>query len=476
MDKNLNELMGNYARAMGTQNWNDVMVWATEILKIDDKLAHVWGNRAVALSNLGFPLDAVLNVDRALALEQEAKHLSNKGCYYWDMGDDNKALTYLHEAADMEPLAQTYLTIGNIHKTRGDLTRATKEYRQCVALEPNYADGHMVLGMALLKQGNLQEGWKEYEWRWKTSQLPERKLKCPQWKGQDLTGKTILVYGEQGLGDIVQFSRYARQLANLFPRAKVIIEGRPQLKRLLATMPDIYAVINAGDKLPELDYAIPMITLAGMLTASINFIRADDRQFFLHPTDVENWSERVKELPEGLKVGVCWSGMLRSDHPSAAAVDRLRSTELATFAPLARIPGITWISLQKGAPAEQIKEPPKGMVIADMTNDLVDFYDTACLMANCDLVISVDTAVLHVAASVGVPTWLLSRWDGCWRWFGDKREDSPWYPTLRQFSQPALHDWPNLMSRVAMELKDFIRQSKLDLTNDLSYLPDHSEP
>lgn len=461
MEKSYQEALGLYAKAMASQNWNDVALWTTELLKYDDGTAHIWGNRAIAMSHLGHPLDAILNVDRAIAISPTAPHYSNKGAFYWDMDDKKKALHWLHEAINIEPLSQTYMTRGNIYKNTGYLTKAIVDYRRCIEIDPNYADGHLVLGMALLKAGYLEEGWKEYEWRWKTSQTPPRNLKCPQWNGEDLTNKTILVYGEQGLGDVIQFARYASQLANLFPRAKVIVEGRPALKRLLNGLPDIYSVVNIGDSLPELDYGIAMLTLAGKLTASVNFIRSEQRQFCLNPNDVSNWGNRVRELPEGLKVGVCWAGMSRTDSPEADAIDQLRSTSLEMFAPLAKIKGITWVSLQKGPPSTQVQTPPTGMVIADMTEDMIDFYETACVIANLDLVISVDTAVLHVAASVGTPTWLLSRWDGCWRWFGDDRKDSPWYPSLRQFSQPAKHDWPNLMKEVAAELAAFIKDKTL---------------
>jgi hypothetical protein len=461
------EMMDHYTRAIDTQNWNDVITWCNELIKYNEKFTHVWSNRGMALHKLGQPIDAILSYNRALTLENSAITYSNLGAAYWEMEKAEEALKCLHEAISLEPLAQTYLTLGNIHKHQGHLKKAISSYRKCTELDPNYADGHLVLGMALLKDGQYKEGWTEYEWRWKTDQCPARKLKCPQWAGEDLTNKVILVYGEQGLGDVLQFSRYARVLHNQFPRAKIIVEGRPQLKRLLSTMPEAYTVINCGDKLPHLDYAIPMLTLAGMLTPTPNLIPESDREYFPHHSDVEAWADRFAKLPKGPKVGICWSGLARENHPGAMAIDHLRSTNLSTFAPLANVQGIVFVSLQKGRPTSEIKtHRPQPMTIADFDEDLFDFYDTACCMENCDLIITVDTAVAHAAASIGRPTWLLSRWDGCWRWFKD-RTDSPWYPTMRIFSQPKPHDWEGMMEEVAVELVKFISeldQPELDLT------------
>jgi tetratricopeptide (TPR) repeat protein len=450
----------NFLRALHTSNWNDVVFWATELLKVKEDEAMVWANRGVALSKMGFYLDAILNYDRAILLENSAISHSNKGAAYWDMYNNKKARESLYRAIEIEPLAQTYMTLGNVYKYEGALSTAIGHYRSSVATDPEYADGHLVLGMALLKAQQFEEGWKEYEWRWKSDQLPPRKLKCPTWSGENLNGKTILVYGEQGLGDMIQFARYAARLAAKYPKAKVIIEGRPPIKRLLETIPEIYAVINAGEKLPALDYGISMISLAAMFTPNIDAIIADKqsipaREFFPKQSDSQAWANRFTELPPGLKVGVCWAGMSRDSMPSAAAIDALRSTTLEQFAPLAKIPGIIWVSLQKGPPSAQVKTPPVGMQIADYTEELYDFYDTACVMENCDLIITVDTAVVHAAASLGKPTWMLSRWDGCWRWFGD-RSDSPWYPTLRQFVQHGPREWGGVMEDVAKELAKLI--------------------
>lgn len=475
--KSYEELKELFVMAYHNQKWSEAIIWSTQLLQrfestlqAEGSLSRIWDNRGICIQQMGHYLDAILNFDKALELEtnkdMRARIYCNRGAAYYDMGNVVKAKGSLFQSIEIEELPQALLTLGNAYKYEGDLKKALPYYRRCVTVDPEYVDGHLVYGTALLLSGQLKEGWKEYDWRWKSTQMSERKLKCPQWNGEDLTNKTILVYGEQGLGDIIQFARYANILANRYPRAKVIVEGRPPLKRLLETMPDIYAVINIGEKIPELDYGVPVITLGALLTPTIEDIPVRDREFYLNYHDIDAWTEKFKELPEGLRIGVCWSGLSRRTQPQAAAVDAIRSTELKTLAPLAKIPGIIWVSLQHGTPAEQIRTPPAGMRIADFVEDMYDFYETCCVIENCDLVISVDTSVVHAAASLGKPTWLLSRWDGCWRWFGT-REDSPWYPSLRQFTQPAPGDWDGMLQKVAVELDKFVKSKntpELDLT------------
>lgn len=459
--KRLEELQGLYAQAMATRNWNDVAIHSTEILLIDPTLAWLWSDRGVALQRLGHPLDAILNYDKALSLQASANAYNNKGSAYQELQKIDEALECFHKSLEINPeIAQTHMNIGHVHKWVGKNDLAIQAYRKCTELDPNYADGHLALAMLLLKTGQLEEGWKEYEWRWRTDQLPPRGLKSPQWDGkQDLTNKTILVYAEQGLGDIIQFGRYLRVLGNRHPRCKIIVEARQPVKRLLETVTEVYAVINYGEKVPLVDYVIPMMTLGALFTPHMHEIPAYECEYLLNYDDVETWGRRFAILPEGVKVGICWAGMSRMNNPVAAKIDEIRSASLDQLRSLAKVEDVMWISLQKGPPAEQIKAPIPGMKIADFTEDMYDFYETCCAIQHCDLVIAVDTAVCHAAASIGKPTWMLDRWDGCWRWFGD-REDSPWYPSLRKFNQTAPFDWSGILFKMEEELVKFVAEHK----------------
>jgi hypothetical protein len=211
------------------------------------------------------------------------------------------------------------------------------------------------------------------------------------------------------------------------------------------------------------DYAIAMISLAAQLTPTVESIPSLYREFFIKPDDANVWKSKFSDVPAKhkghLKVGLCWAGMARITNPTALKVDTMRSLALEDFADSALVPDILWVSLQKGPPAEQLKKPPNNMHIADFTEDMYDFYETCCAIEQCDLVISVDTAVCHAAASLGKSTWMLSRWDGCWRWLHD-REDTPWYPSMRIFTQDAPYDWRGVLKKLANELAIEVKRYK----------------
>jgi hypothetical protein len=264
------------------------------------------------------------------------------------------------------------------------------------------------------------------------------------------------VFSEQGLGDGIQFMRYAAMVKQR-TGAKVILEVNFPLHRLAKkSFAGVDDVICMGEPMPHVDYAISMMSLPMILGTNTApdipwvgpYLKADI-------TAQANWARRLTILPtNNLRVGLCWSGMSRENQPEAKAVDARRSVNLAQMAELAKVPGITWVSLQKGPPVEQAKTPPDGMTLGIFTHQLDDLYETAALIENLDLVITVDTAVAHLSAALGVPTWMLSRYDGCWRWGTNDQKTSPWYPDMRIFRQPTWGDWDGVMKDVAEELEE----------------------
>jgi hypothetical protein len=325
---------------------------------------------------------------------------------------------------------------------------------RALALRPDDAATHKNHGWTLLKLGDLAAGFRDYEWRWRIPGFPVRMPDFPQplWDGAALTGRTILLHAEQGLGDTLQFIRYA-PLVRRRGAARVLLACPRELVRLLGGMPDLDQVLGPNDPLPAFDCHAPLLSLPRLFGTTLETVPATVPYLAPPPGLAEAWAARLPPAEEGrLRVGLVWAGNPRRHQPEWTAIDRRRSLALARLAPLAAIPGIQWLSLQKDRPPEpSIMTGPSGLAPFDVMDRVADLADTAALIAGLDLVIGVDTAVVHLAGAMARPVWLLSRFDGCWRWLHD-RDDSPWYPTLRLFRQPGPGDWDSVIAAVTAAL------------------------
>jgi tetratricopeptide (TPR) repeat protein len=434
-----------------------------QCLVVNPREARAWNNRGLYLLQLGHPFDAVLNIDRAIALEPVAEYYNNRGVARADLQLWDDSVADYECALGLKPgFGEALVNMGNIHKAQGRKAPALAAYREAVRHNPEYVDGHLNLSFMELELGNFAAGWKEFEWRWKSSQLVPRGLPLPPWEGLSCKDpeEGLLLYTEQGHGDAIHFMRYAA-LAKERWRGKVYLEVRQPLARLAATMRGIDGVVCYGEALPPRTIACaPVMSCARILDTTVETIPGRVPYVFPSRERIESCQDMIKALPPGLRVGACWAGMSRKSQPACVAIDQRRSTHLNDWAPLAQVRAVSWVSLQKGGDAAaQVRSPPAGMTIADATEDLDDFYDTAAMIAGLDLVISVDTAVAHVAGALGVPTWLLSRYDGCWRWLGNQ-PTSPWYPSMRIFAQPEPGDWRSVMNTVQDELVKLVRASR----------------
>jgi Flp pilus assembly protein TadD len=320
--------------------------------------------------------------------------------------------------------------------------------REALAMRPDYPEARANLSLALLKMGRMEEGFREYESRWAVEAMagPLPALPQPRWSGQKLHGETVLLYAEQGFGDTLQFCRYAPMIAAAGGRV-VLVVPKP-LHRLMTTLDDVAALLHEDDVLPPFDYHCPLLSLPFAFGTSLQTIPAATPYLRADPS---SWANTLDSLP-GLKIGLVWAGKSRTAQPHAAAIDRRRSMRLADMTPLFSVPGCSFVSLQLGPPASQILRQQEGMELHDFTGRLADWADTAGLVAGLDLVIGVDTAVVHLAGALGKPVWMLNRFDSCWRWLSD-RDDSPWYPTLRQFRQTRTGDWAGVIERVRQGLE-----------------------
>jgi tetratricopeptide (TPR) repeat protein len=319
--------------------------------------------------------------------------------------------------------------------------------RLALRLRPDHGEAHNNLALALLASGDFAAGWQEYEWRWQVAPLRalRRDFAQPQWHGAPGAGQTLLVHAEQGYGDTLQFCRLAplaRQRG-----LRVIVEAPRPLLRLLQGLPGIDALVAAGDALPPFDLHVPMLSLPRALGVTLAANPVAMPYLAVAPAAVAAWRARLApDDAAGPRIGLAWAGSPRPDWAIAAGIDRRRSLPPERLAPLLAIPGLQFFSLQKDGPAA-----PADVVLVDPMAEMDDFADTAALVANLDLVITVDTAVAHLAGALGRPVCLLDRFDHCWRWLAG-RSDSPWYPSMRIYRQPAPGDWEPVLTAVAADL------------------------
>ena len=319
-------------------------------------------------------------------------------------------------------------------------------------LAPDDAEVRTNRATALLASGDFARGFAEFEWRWRVPGTLPHGVAGRQWLGESPDGRTILLHDEGGFGDTLQFVRYAPALAAR--GARVVLRVQAPLAGLVRrSMPGIAAVAARGEALPPHDLHCPMVSLPHAFGTRLETVPGDTPYLEPCPLKAAVWRARLDAWTggKGLRVGLAWAGSPRPGMPEIHAMDRRRSMALARLAPLAVVTGVRFVSLQLGAAAETA-HPPPGMDLADPMAAMADFDDTAALVAGLDLVISVDTAVAHLAGALGRPVWVLSRYDACWRWLAGRR-DSPWYPSLRLYRQPNPGDWESLLAEVAGDLQ-----------------------
>ncbi|MBN8927255.1 MAG: hypothetical protein BGO51_05565 [Rhodospirillales bacterium 69-11] len=356
---------------------------------------------------------------------------------------------YLAALGAGAPPAKVLNNLGLLLQEMGRLDEAEATCRAALDQDPDQAEARVNLAMVLLARGALAEGWRAYESRFALATQPGgmRRFLQPQWTGATPPdGRTILLHAEQGFGDTLQFCRYAPLVAAA--GARVVLEVPPALMRLVGTLAGVVEVVMAGDPLPGFDLHCPLMSLPLAFGTTLESIPRAVPYLHPEPAQAEAWRQALGGL-RGRRIGLVWAGSARLDNPHAAALDRRRSVPLETLAPLAALPDVSFVSLQLGPAATQ--PAPAGLHLHDPTAHLRDFADTAAVIAALDAVVSVDSAVAHLGGAMGKPVFLLNRFDTCWRWLHD-RDDSPWYPTLRQFRQPAPHDWATPVGRLTEAL------------------------
>jgi tetratricopeptide (TPR) repeat protein len=430
--------------------FNDALNSYTKVLQINPNHADTYNNMGSILQETGQLDEAVNYYQKALSINPTLfMAYNNLGNALMEKGQFDDAVAHYQKAVGLNPdFAGGYCNLGVALQNKQDINEAVYAYQKAIRLDPDYIDAHWNLSLAFLLSGRFREGWKEYEWRLKKKDhiYYGRKFSHTLWDGvSDISGLTILLHAEQGLGDTIQFIRYAPLVAQR--GARVVVECQKELKALLHNAGGIHYVVAYGEQLPEFDMHCPLLSLPLLFDTTLETIPAGIPYLNAGTLLRESWRAKVQHDNSRQKIGLVWAGNLTNTK------GRYRSCLLETFSPLASIDDTTFYSLQKGEASEQAKTPPKGMKLVDYTEEIHDFSDTAAFMQNLDLIISVDTAAAHLAGAVGRPVWTLLPFNPDWRWMLH-REDSPWYPTMRLFRQPSFGDWESVMAGVAGELKN----------------------
>ena len=361
-----------------------------------------------------------------------------------------EAAAHFSQAAKLWPgNPLVHLNLGTILRDVGELDAARRHFEQAVQLQPDLADAHMGLAWLLLMQGDFSRGWAEYEWRWRCPGFQWPKYSPPLWDGTSLEAKTILLHAEQGLGDTIQFVRYAPLLAQ---RGAVVAVLCPRsLHALVAAVGGVQRVVSDVTALPQFDCWCPLLSLPLRFGTTLETIPGKVPYVTPDAEKTDQWRERLRHDPPGLRIGFCWAGNRTNMN------DENRSIPPKMLEPLNGVANVVFYNLQVPADIELANALPFRVI--DHTSAITDFSDTAALISQLDLVISVDTAVAHLSGAMGKQVWTLLRFAPDFRWLLD-RPDSPWYPTMRLFRKKPLEPWPSLIQEITAALEKWSQERR----------------
>ncbi len=451
------EAMVNLGYALGEQEKFDEAIDCYEraraLAPTIPEIHHNLGNMLREKNRLD---EALASYDQALKLRPDyTKAHINKGIALARCCQVNEAVESLRRGVALQPdFAEAHNSLGTALFAQGRLNEAEAAYARALELNPDYPDTYWNQSLVRLLRGDYERGWQEYEWRWRCKKrVPLPAFSEPRWDGSSLAGQTILLYAEQGLGDTLHFVRYAVQVKERGGR--VILQCQGSIIPLLTRTPGIDGLVAWGAIPPRFDVWLPLMSLPAVFRSTLATIPASIPYVFTDPSRSEQWRLRLAPV-SGFTIGIAWQGSTQH------AWDRHRSTSLAQFAPLAQIPGVQLISLQKntgGAEANQDECPFPLISFGDWLDRDGAFTDTAAIIQNLDLVITVDTAVAHLAGALGRPTWIALHRTPDWRWLLD-RTDTPWYPTVRLFRQRTAGEWSPVFQEIAAQLSDLVARKK----------------
>lgn len=415
--------------------------------------ADAWNNLGIALAGAGDRTEAEAAYRTAIAADRTNPQAhANLGDLLDQTGRRDEAVAAWTRAAAINPrYVKPRHNLAVAMLDRGDLPAAASHAQRVVELEPDHAEAHLTLATVSLLTGDLRAGFERYEWRWQSPRFPDAPraaYTAPLWDGSALGGRTILLHAEQGLGDTLQFVRYAPLVAARGGR--VVLECQPELVPLLRSVSGVERVVARGDAAPDHDCRAPLLSLPRLFRTELETIPATTPYVQPDAARLNQWRSRIHPGAK-LKVGLAWRGA------PGHANDRNRSMPAALLAPLAGVQGVEWYSLQK---RDSLAEPWPAFPVVDLMPETRDFADTAAIVAQLNLVLTVDTAVAHLAGAMGKRVWTLLPYASDWRWM-TKRDDSPWYPSMSLIRQPAPAAWAPVVDRARARVATLVEEHML---------------
>ena len=442
----------------------EALVAYEKALHYNTSSADIYNEYAQLCSDNAQYLRAAELYEHAYRLNPRDQTILSLGNAYNMINDLDKALSWYKRLEAKNPSSPAVLyNIAYTFKKLGRVDEAFPYYRKVLALEPGHAEAHFGLGLSYLITGDFENGFREYEYRWGRDKKTKRSPKSPEWDGCSLLeGKTFLLIAEQGLGDTFQFIRFGQVLREQYGAAHVIAAVQKPLVQLLSLCPYLDKVVAINEPLPVHDYHAHTVSMPYLCKITRETVPTPIPYIFADEKLVEFWHEKLA-ADKNFKIGICWQGNPNYSTQFLRSVVAAKSITLTKLLPLFAVKGVSFYNLQKMTGEEQLKLLPEGTPLIsfgeDFDKDHGRFMDTAAVMKNLDLMITVDTGTAHISAALGVPTWTFIPEPPDWRWML-KCTDTPWYPNMRLFRQPAIGDWETTIALVCHELEALVREQQ----------------
>ncbi|GGA05085.1 tetratricopeptide repeat protein [Okeania sp. KiyG1] len=439
----------------------EAISYLTQAVKLNPNNPEIHSNLGLALKDNQQLETAIKHYQKAIELKPNyAEPYNGLGNTFLELGKFETAIKHYQKAIELKQnYAEPYNGLGNTFLELGRLVKSQQYYQQALKLDKNHANAHFGLAVILLKQGNFIQGFSEYEWRWQKKGFRTRNFSKLLWDGSSFNGKTLLVYTEQGLGDSIQFIRYIYLVKKLGGR--VIVElNQAGLKLLFSTISGIDKLFVIGEKLPDFDLQIPLMSLPRILRTTLETIPA--KIPYLSVPKSTDFS--IPYAPEkNLKVGICWQTS------SNTKTSQKRSCPVQYLEGILSIGKANFYILQKEVLPADLEWLNSQTKIHNLGSSFNDLADTSAAIQQLDLVITIDTVIAHLAGALGKPVWVILNFDSDWRWMLD-RNDSPWYPTARLFRQAKIGDWNSVFIEVKQALIQFQESPENLLTLQLKII------